>query len=48
MIDHNQLTDLANGLGIASVLLVVAFHFVAINRTGLTTSNKTGVAVEKR
>jgi hypothetical protein len=31
MISDGTLTDLSNGLGVAAMFLIIAYHFVAVN-----------------
>lgn len=31
MISDGALTDLSNGLGVAAMVLIVAYHFIAVN-----------------
>lgn len=40
MISHNTLYALANTLGIAAMVTVVAYHFVAVNKPLLSSENK--------
>jgi hypothetical protein len=38
MINHDQLFNLANALGIASMAAVIAYHFIEINASHLSKS----------
>jgi hypothetical protein len=31
MISDNTLTDISNGLGVTAMVLIVAYHFLAVN-----------------
>jgi len=54
MISDTTLTNLSNGLGVSAMLLIVVYHFIAVNgkrmeaQGGKTVADLVGAIVEQR
>ena len=46
MITHQTLYSLANSLGLCAVVVVLAYHFVAVNARHLQQNHNAGAAVQ--